>query len=415
MMIFSNTRTIVRSFSILTLAGLAAVATAFEDPVDLGSAGNFAILAGSTVTSTAAAGTVITGDIGLSPGTAVTGFPPATITGTWHLGDPIAALAQLDLTIAYDDAAGRSTAPIGVAGNLGGMTLFPGLYKSTGSLEISSGDLTLDAQGDPNGIFIFQMASTLTTTPGRQMILAGGAQASNIYWQVGSSATFGTTSVVYGNVLALVSITINTGAAFSGRALARNGAVTLDSNVVEPIQSSGEIVLESRLAADLNTDIIANITPSPEMTTMGTWVHTPSKSNALWLQAEYSMYSTGIGDSVTFSPAIASSGRYNVYVTVGGTGANTDNNAHAIVTIDHAFGTLVVPNVSLVYTSSAADAWALVASDLKFNAGPAGSPTCQITFENLDGNNASGGRFTIDGIKLGYSEVPVMLSVFMLD
>src|SRR5205823_5228944 len=121
---------------------------------------------------------------------------------------------------------------ITVAGNLGGQTLTPGLYKSTSSLEISSGDLTLDAQGDANAVFIFQIASTLTTTAGRQVILSGGAKAANIFWQVGSSATLGTTSVMKGNILALTSITVTTGAIVEGRLLARNGAVTLDSNIV---------------------------------------------------------------------------------------------------------------------------------------------------------------------------------------
>src|ERR1043166_5940078 len=147
------------------------------------------------------------------PAPRATGFPPGIVNGTIHAGDPAAALAQVDLTSAYNDAAGRTVGAIGVAGNLGGQTLAPGLYKSTSSLEISSGDLTLDALGDPNAIFIFQMASTLTTTSGRQVILSGGAKAANVFWQVGSSATLGTTSVFKGNILAFASITVTTGAA----------------------------------------------------------------------------------------------------------------------------------------------------------------------------------------------------------
>src|SRR4029077_10038903 len=121
---------------------------------------------------------------------------------------------------------------ISVAGNLGGQTLAPGLYKSTSSLEISSGDLTLDAQGDANGVFIFQMASTLTTTAGRQVILSGGAKAANIVWQVGSSATLRTTSVFKGTIMADQAIILTTGATLDGRALARIAAVTLDSNII---------------------------------------------------------------------------------------------------------------------------------------------------------------------------------------
>jgi hypothetical protein len=136
------------------------------------------------------------------------------------------------LTTAFNDAAGRSVGAVILAGNLGGLTLTPGLYTSTSSLEISSGDLTLDAQGNANAVFIFQMASTLTTTAGRQVILSGGAQAANIFWVVGSSATLGTTSVFEGNILALASITVTTGATVEGRLLARTAAVSLDTNTI---------------------------------------------------------------------------------------------------------------------------------------------------------------------------------------
>ena len=215
---------------ILLLVNFMATTIASEAPVKLGSAVDYAVLASSTVTNVNSVGTTVTGDIGVSPGTAVLGFPPGIVNGRIHAGDVAAAQAQSDVTTAYNDAAGRSTAPITVAGNLGGMTLYPGLYKSTSSLAVSSGDLTLDAQGDSNAVFIFQAASTLTTTSGRQVILRGGANASNIFWQVGSSATFGTGSVFKGTILAYASITFNTGATLEGRALAKNGAVTLDSN-----------------------------------------------------------------------------------------------------------------------------------------------------------------------------------------
>jgi len=168
---------------------------------NLGAARGFAVLAASTVTN--AGVSAISGDLGLSPGISVTGFPPGMLAGTLHVTDPAAAQAQLDLTAAYNDAAGRTLGAIMLAGNLGGMTLAPGLYKSTSSLEISSGDLTLDAQGDASAVYIFEMASTLVTTTGRKLILAGGAQAANIYWQVGSSATLGVSSVFKGNILAL--------------------------------------------------------------------------------------------------------------------------------------------------------------------------------------------------------------------
>jgi len=201
-----------------------------QDRVALGSAAGFAVLAGSTVTNTGA--TTVNGDLGVSPGTAIIGFPPGTVVGTIHPTDSAAAAAMADLTIAYNDAAGRTLCPVSVAGNLGGQTLAPGLYKSTSGLEISSGDLTLDAQGNGNAVFIFQMVSTLDTAAGLHVILAGGAKASNVFWQVGSSATLGSNSVFIGTIMADQAITLNTGATLDGRALARIAAVNLDSSIV---------------------------------------------------------------------------------------------------------------------------------------------------------------------------------------
>ena len=198
--------------------------------VALATDSGFAVLAGSTVTSTG--NTVVTGDLGVSPGTAVTGFPPGMLVGAQHDGDPTSAQALADLTTAYNDAAGRTLCSVTVAGNLGGQTLTPGLYTSTSSLAISSGDLTLDAQGDPDAVFIFQMASTLTTTSARQVILSGGAEAANVFWQVGTSATLGTTSAFQGTIMADQAITLETGASLDGRALARIAGVSLDTNSI---------------------------------------------------------------------------------------------------------------------------------------------------------------------------------------
>jgi hypothetical protein len=191
------------------------------------------ILAGSTITNTGI--TTVNGDVDLSPGTAVVGFPPGVVNlpGVQHVNDGVAALAQVDLTTAYGDAAGRTpTVTYGPGADIGGLTLTPGVYKSPSSLFITTGNLTLDAQGNANAVFIFQMVSTLITAPGNQIILVNNAQPNKIFWQVGSSATLGTNSVFNGTIMANQSIGLNTGARLNGRALARIGAVTLDSNIV---------------------------------------------------------------------------------------------------------------------------------------------------------------------------------------
>jgi hypothetical protein len=219
------------------VCGFTTAATLGPPPVDLGSAGLFVVLAGSTVTNTGPS--IVNGDVGLSPGSAVTGFAqeagPGVINGTLYIDGSIAAQAKLDLTTAYNDVAGRSLNVVNIpTGELGGLTLAPGLYRSgISSFAISSTDLTLDAQGDANAVFLFQMpSSTFTMLSGRKVILAGGAKAANIFWQVGSSATLGTTSVMQGTILASASITLDTGAVLNGRALTQIAAVTLDSNTV---------------------------------------------------------------------------------------------------------------------------------------------------------------------------------------
>ncbi|HEY5423725.1 MAG TPA: ice-binding family protein [Ilumatobacteraceae bacterium] len=202
-------------------------AAAAEAPVGLGTAASFAVLGGTTVTNTGPS--VISGDVGLSPGTAITGFPPGIVNGTTHATDAVAAQAQIDTTTAYNDAAGRASTAT-VSADLAGQTLVSGVY-SGGTLGLT-GTVTLDAQGDPNAVFIFQSASTLITASSSVVALINGASACNVFWQVGSSATLGTNSTFVGTILALTSIAATTGVTIDGRLLARNGEVTLDTNTI---------------------------------------------------------------------------------------------------------------------------------------------------------------------------------------
>lgn len=216
----------------VTTAALAAAqgaANAATAP-PLGSASTFAVLAATTVTNTGP--TVVNGDLGLSPGTSVTGFPPGTVVlpGTEHVADTAAASAQTDLTTAYDNAAGQTPTVTGVS-SLTNQTLTPGVYNAASSLGVN-GTVTLDGQGNQNAVFIFQMGSTLTTASGSFINLINGAQACNVFWQVGSSATLGTGSTFAGSILALASITVTTGDSVAGSMLAREGAVTLDSDTI---------------------------------------------------------------------------------------------------------------------------------------------------------------------------------------
>jgi hypothetical protein len=217
--------------------------TAVPPAIDLKSAEDFGILAGVGVSNNAGFSEIHDMNVGISPGvrTSITGFPPAiVVNGAIYASDDsspagIAALltqAKQDLTDAYLAAEGATIpAPATVAGDLGGITLTPGIYKSTSTLMVQSGDLTLDAQGDPNAFWIFQVASDFTTVGGAggNIILAGGAQAKNIFWQIGSSATIGDYTAFKGNILALTSITMNTNSVAQGRMLARNGSVVMTS------------------------------------------------------------------------------------------------------------------------------------------------------------------------------------------
>jgi hypothetical protein len=199
--------------------------------ISLSTAENFAVLASSTVTNTGP--TIINGEVGVSPGTAITGFPPGFVIppATVHPGDAIAAQAQSDATAAYAMLTATPCTVNVVNPNLGGQTLTPGVYCFSSSAQLT-GALVLDAQGDPNAVFIFKIGSTLTTATGASVAIINGGQACNVFWQVGSSATLGTATAFAGSILALASVTLTTNAVVSGRALALNGAVTMDTNQV---------------------------------------------------------------------------------------------------------------------------------------------------------------------------------------
>ena len=273
-------------FGLAVVVMSASPAAAAPGSVGLGRAGSFAVLAGSTVSNTGPS--VISGDLGVSPGTAVTGFPPGTVSnGTVHAADAVAAQAQADLTTAYDDAAGRAPTAT-VTADLGGQTLVSGVYRG-GALGLT-GTLSLDAEGDPTAVFIFQAASTVITASGSRVLLLNGATACNVFWQVGSSATLGTTSAFVGTVLALTSVTANTAASVTGRLLARNAAVTLDSNTVSRPTCAASTPVSTPTATATATSATtptptapttaptATTTPATATTTAPTATTTPSGS-----------------------------------------------------------------------------------------------------------------------------------------
>ena len=233
---------------IVAMAALIATqsgASAAQSPVSLGTAGNYEVLAGTLVTNTGLS--QITGNLGVYPGTGVSGFPPGTITGTQDDGDDAAQQAQSDLTAAYSDAAGRAPAA-SVSGDLEGETLTPGVYNAATSLGIT-GTVTLDAQGDPDSVFIFQIGTTLVTASDANVALTGGAQAANVFWQVGTTVALGANSTLQGNILALTSITGTTGATVYGRALVIDGAIVLDDNTITDLVPALTITKSADAAA----------------------------------------------------------------------------------------------------------------------------------------------------------------------
>jgi hypothetical protein len=219
-----------RILALAIVAGAVYVGSALgaATAVPLGTSGSFGVLAGAGISNTGP--TTIMGDIGAFPTTSISGTSSMTVGGANNGGNAVTQQAKSDLVAAYDTAAGEG--PINsVAADLGGRTLVSGVYNSASSLGLT-GTVTLDAKGDPNAVFVFQAGSSFTSASGSNVALINGAQACNVYWQIGSSATLGTGSSFIGNILALTSITVTTGVTIDGRVLARNGAVTLDTDTI---------------------------------------------------------------------------------------------------------------------------------------------------------------------------------------
>ena len=296
-----------------------ATSLAAQPTVGLGTTSSFAVLAGSTITNTGP--TTINGDaggdVGLYPGTSFTGQADVTLSGTVHLADSAASVAKDDLVTAYNDAAGR-TPVTSIPTELGGQTLTPGIYDSSDGTFQITGALTLNAGDDPDGVFVFKTASTLITASDSNINLINSARYCRTFWQVGSSATLGTNSHFVGHIFALTSITANTGATVQGQLLARNGAVTLDTNTI-------------------TNGICASVAPTP----------TPTPTPATLHVIKHVINANG-GTSVT--------GDFIVHVKIGGTdvvgspatGAETPGTAYTV-----AAGTYTVSeNASAIYTAS---------------------------------------------------------------
>jgi len=240
------------ALALLFSIGMSGVFVSAATIVNLGTTTSFAILSGAGITNTGP--TTVTGDIGSFPTTTETGFGSITLNGVNHAGDGVTQNAKTDLVTAYNNAAGQGPT-IPIVADLGNQILTPGVYNSASSIGLT-GTVVLNGGGDPDAVFMFQAGSTLTTASSSIVQLTNGTQACNVYWQIGSSATLGTNSTFKGNLFALISITLTTGATVDGRVLARNGAVTLDSNtIIRPTCTTPKVIKVTKVPGLPNTGI----------------------------------------------------------------------------------------------------------------------------------------------------------------
>jgi len=341
----------------------AAAGPAYAQNVPLGTAGNFGVLGGSAVTSTGPS--VVTGNVGVSPGTAIVGFPPGSIvagSGAMHAADAVALQAQSDLTTAYNDAAGRpNCTPIagGLLGAGGATTLGPGVYcMGTGSL---TGTLTLNGPGT----YIFQIGSSLTTASGSSVVLLGGAQACGVFWQVTSSATLGTSTAMVGTIMALTSITVTTNASMSGGALARNGAVTLDSNNVSVCGAGGGGLAPTTISTQASpavaiggsihdTALLANgVAPTGTITFTLFGPNDATCSGAPAFASTVAVAGNGSYNSANFT--VAAVGTYRWIAAYSGDAAN----AASATACNDANESVIISAAGAVATTPALSAWLL--------------------------------------------------------
>lgn len=297
---FLLTLLLVVMITVPTMMSKAVAAPSAQPTVNLGTTSSFAVLAGSTITNTGV--TTINGDaggdIGLHPGTAFPGQASVTVSGTVHLADAVALQAKTDLETAYDDAVGRLPV-ITMPAELGGKTLTPGVYVSdTGEFQIT-GTLTLDAQDDPDGVFVFKTDSTLITGVDSEVNLINEARYCRTFWQVGSSATLGTDSHFVGHIFALTSIAANNGATVQGQLLARNGAVTLDTNTI--------------------TNGICADAPAPLKATLKIIKHVINDNGRTAVASDFNLHIKASGTDVAGSPALGVESPGNTYTLDAGT------------------------------------------------------------------------------------------------